>query len=110
MNRKSLATAILFLHACLFATVVARTEPPASQPAPASAPLTFEVTFDAAICDHAYTGRVWVMTSRSANREPRFGPDWFHPAPFFASPLWPRLLSAILAGSAACGRRWKQLR
>src|SRR5262249_24082790 len=56
----------------------------ASQPASATAPLTFEVTFDRSICDHPYSGRVWVMLGRSGSHEPRFGPDWFHPAPFFA--------------------------
>ncbi|HEV3025251.1 MAG TPA: alpha/beta hydrolase-fold protein, partial [Pirellulales bacterium] len=29
------------------------------------------------------TGRLYVFTSRREGREPRFGPDWFSPEPFF---------------------------
>ena len=42
------------------------------------------MTFDAKLLDRPYTGRVWVLTGRGGRREPRFGPDWFDPSPFFA--------------------------
>ena len=32
----------------------------------------------------SYTGRVYIMLGRSPRREPRFGPDWFNPSPFYA--------------------------
>lgn len=31
----------------------------------------------------SYTGRVYVMLGSSPRREPRHGPDWFNPSPFF---------------------------
>ena len=43
----------------------------------------FEVTLSPAIRQEAYTGRVYVLTSRGVD-EPRRGPDWFHPEPFLA--------------------------
>ncbi len=45
--------------------------------------LRFVVTYDAAI-DPSFTGRVYVMLSTSETREPRTGPSWFRPEPFFA--------------------------
>jgi hypothetical protein len=48
-----------------------------------AAPLEFVVTYDGAITD-GYTGRVYVMLSRSNQGEPRRGPAWRNPAPFFA--------------------------
>jgi len=47
------------------------------------APLEFVVTYDGAITE-GYTGRVYVMLSTSAQVEPRRGPAWGNPAPFFA--------------------------
>src|SRR5262245_8287298 len=47
-------------------------------------PLEFVLTFDRAISAEPFTGRVLVMLSEQANAEPRFGPDWFSPQPFFA--------------------------
>jgi len=47
----------------------------------AAAP-TFELTLSPNISPHPFTGRVYVFTSRT--REPRQGPDWFHPEPFLA--------------------------
>jgi hypothetical protein len=46
-------------------------------------PLHFTVTYDGSITD-AYTGRVYVMLSTSGRQEPRRGPSWRDPAPFFA--------------------------
>lgn len=39
------------------------------------------VTYDSSICD-TFTGRVYVMLGQG-RQEPRFGPAWFNPAPFF---------------------------
>src|SRR5947208_2503105 len=47
-------------------------------------PLVFHVTFDRAVSDGPFTGRVFVMLSKSAESEPRFGPNWFRPEPIFA--------------------------
>jgi hypothetical protein len=47
-------------------------------------PLEFRVRFDPKVTAAPFTGRVYVMLSRRAFGEPRFGPDWFQPEPFFA--------------------------
>ena len=47
-----------------------------------NAPLTFSVTYDETI-DSSFTGRVYVMFG-SGRQEPRFGPSWFNPQPFFS--------------------------
>src|SRR5438128_2399995 len=87
-NRLARLTAAWLLTTATLIPALARqpaaSRPAASQPASRPTPHTFEITFDPKICDHPYTGRVWVMTGRSATREPRFGPDWFRPSPFFA--------------------------
>ena len=48
----------------------------------------FEVKFPPAVRPGPVSARVYVMlnkiVSRSPPKEPRFGPDWFHPQPFFA--------------------------
>lgn len=44
---------------------------------------SFVVTFDPAIHKRPFTGRVYVFTA-PPGEEPRQGPDWFHPSPFFA--------------------------
>lgn len=49
----------------------------------ASAEVTFEVTLDPRIRGEAWTGRVYLFTSRQVP-EPRTGPDWFTPEPFLA--------------------------
>ncbi len=54
----------------------------ASPTLPQTAPLKFAVTYDAPITN-SYTGRVYIMLSRS-DREPRFGPSWVNTDPFFA--------------------------
>lgn len=54
-----------------------------------AAPLTalprFTVTFTPAVSAKAFTGRIYVMLGpENSPREPRFGPNWFAPEPFFA--------------------------
>ena len=56
---------------------------PATRPSAKVAPLQFVVTYDESITD-TFTGRVYVMTSQGSRREPRYGPSWMRPAPFFA--------------------------
>lgn len=46
--------------------------------------LQFSVTYAPEVSAKPFTGRVLVMLSRAGGREPRFGPDWFQPEPFFA--------------------------
>jgi enterochelin esterase-like enzyme len=50
--------------------------------APAAA-VQFEVTFDPHVAAQPVSGRLYVFLSQRGNQEPRFGPDWFHPEPFF---------------------------
>lgn len=72
---------------------------------PASAPLTVSVTYDPAICD-SFTGRVYLMTSSrsggTGGREPRFGPNWFNPQPFYAIDVvdWRPLLPLVFDDAA----------
>jgi S-formylglutathione hydrolase FrmB len=47
-------------------------------------PFEFRITFDPVVSQQPFTGRVYVMLSRKAQGEPRFGPNWFQPEPFFA--------------------------
>lgn len=42
----------------------------------------FRVAFDAKVHSQPYTGRVYLFFSRTKGKEPRRGPDWFHPEPF----------------------------
>src|SRR5437868_11159003 len=47
--------------------------------------LAFEVTYAAAIRGEPIATRVYVMLAPDdSSAEPRFGPDWFRPRPFFA--------------------------
>lgn len=45
--------------------------------------LSFAVTYDESIAD-SYTGRVYVMLGDATAGEPRLGPRWINPQPFFA--------------------------
>jgi S-formylglutathione hydrolase FrmB len=54
-----------------------------AQSAQAADKLQFSVTFTQAVQDKPFTGRVLVFLGR-ANSQPRFGPGWFSPTPFFA--------------------------
>lgn len=46
-------------------------------------PPRIEITLDPAVNDQPYTGRVYVMTTRSERRSPMNGPNWFGCEPFF---------------------------
>jgi hypothetical protein len=54
----------------------------ASAAAADDAPLKFNVTYGKSV-DDSFTGRMYVMLS-TGRQEPRFGPNWFRPQPFFA--------------------------
>jgi len=47
-----------------------------------AADFAIRVRYDAAVHKEPFTGRVFLFTSREG--EPRFGPNWFSPEPFFA--------------------------
>ncbi len=50
---------------------------------PNSTALTFELTYDPAITE-SFTGRVYLMVGKgTSGREPRFGPSWMGPDPFY---------------------------
>ena len=54
-------------------------------PVPAlAAALSFEVSFTPAVRTTPFTGRIFVFTAPETGPEPRFGPDWFQPEPFYA--------------------------
>lgn len=44
---------------------------------------SFVLTFDETVHSKPFSGRVFVFFAQG-NREPRLGPDWFHPQPFIA--------------------------
>ena len=81
----------------LFLTQAPAQDQPPAQTKPASKPeaaatksstvgnLTFEVAFPSFLKKQPISARVYVMTSQGTSRaEPRFGPNWFRPQPFFA--------------------------
>jgi len=46
--------------------------------------LAFEIAYPTILGARPITGRVYVLLGRGSSRlEPRFGPDWFRPQPFF---------------------------
>jgi S-formylglutathione hydrolase FrmB len=47
-------------------------------------PLKFQVSFAESVSKEPFTGRVFVFLSQTSLREPRFGPNWLNPDPFFA--------------------------
>ncbi|MCH8343121.1 MAG: alpha/beta hydrolase [Planctomycetes bacterium] len=118
IHRKSLPS----LFALVFVAVAALARPGLGQSTGPQAlaepsPLRFVVTYDESI-SRSFTGRVYVITTESQRREPRRGPSWFRPAPFFAvdvidwkpnDPLifhddalgYPGLLSTIATGNYA---------
>src|SRR4051794_3156105 len=51
----------------------------------AAEPLRFAVTIAPESFGEPFTGRVVVWLSRNAEREPRFGPNWFHPEPCYSA-------------------------
>jgi S-formylglutathione hydrolase FrmB len=71
------------LLALLSTTVIT---PAAAQPtssAPSAAP-RFELTFDRAVCDGPFTGRVWVVVTKRRFTEPVELVHWFWSEPIFA--------------------------
>lgn len=62
---------------CLFACTTA-----SAQEVSSSAPLTFTITYEPSLGE-SFTGRVYLMFAAGPG-EPRTGPSWFSPAPFFA--------------------------
>ena len=48
-----------------------------------AAAVEFQVTLDPQVATQPISGRLYVFLSQRAAGEPRFGPDWFHPEPFF---------------------------
>jgi hypothetical protein len=48
----------------------------------AAEPLRFRVRLDPSVADRPITGRLYVFLSQRST-QPRFGPDWFRPEPFF---------------------------
>jgi hypothetical protein len=49
----------------------------------AAEPLAFRVTLDPSATDQPIDGRLYVFLSTRSRGEPRLGPDWFNPEPFF---------------------------
>src|SRR5262245_22402286 len=70
-------------------------------------PLEFHVTFDRAVSAAPFTGRLYVMLSARKNSEPRSGPNWLSPEPFFAidvkdwKPGTPAVVSSTALGCPA---------
>lgn len=76
-------------------------------PAPAreARPLSFQIALDKTVATAARSGRLFVMLSSRTSGEPRFGPNWFRPEPFFAIDVkdWkPGTTRALPADAAAC--------
>jgi hypothetical protein len=46
-------------------------------------PLSFEIRLDPQVVSQPVSGRLLLFTSQRAGKEPRLGPDWFSPEPFF---------------------------
>ena len=59
--------------------------PNAAARAATSRALSFEVSYPSVLGSEPISARVYVMLGRGNSQiEPRFGPDWFRPQPFFA--------------------------
>lgn len=50
----------------------------------AEQPVSFELTFSPAVTQAPFTGRVLLFLQERSGGEPRFGPNWFRPQPFYA--------------------------
>lgn len=55
----------------------------------ASAAMAFRLVMPADAAPAAHAGRLYVFVSQREAPEPRFGPDWFDPEPFFAIDVEP---------------------
>ena len=71
-----------------------------------SEPLAFEVTYDAGVRPGPISARVYVMLgpAQGGRGEPRKGPDWFRPQPFFAVDAEDWKPGEPLRVGAGCGR------
>lgn len=68
------------------------------------AAVTFRVTMPEDAKAAKLPGRLYVMLSQRGEREPRFGPNWFAPEPFFGLDVEaPRPGDSILVDDAAAG-------
>lgn len=77
--RRSAKTLLFFFAWLLFFYL-------SDRPAPAAASdFAFEVSFDEAIHDKPFTGRVYLFFSKREASAPRFGPNWFRPEPFLST-------------------------
>src|SRR5688500_15060326 len=47
--------------------------------------LCFDVTLDAKAAAQPITGRLFVLLTQNGKIEPRLGPSWFQPEPFYAA-------------------------
>ncbi len=102
----SLSCRTLLLVCCLSSTVT-------------SAEPVIEVRFTKEIRSQPFTGRVYLFATddRYAGGEPRQGPNWFYPAPFFAmdvtdwKPETPLVFDDARVGSLRCPRTfaWSSL-
>jgi hypothetical protein len=82
------------LAACLVTLEVASAESglgatqepaPQSKTVAAAKGIAFEIAYPSKLLSKPYTGRVYAMLGKGNSRlEPRFGPNWFRPEPFFA--------------------------
>lgn len=64
--------------------VAAPTRLPGAPAAQVAQPIRINVRLDARVASRPVSGRLFVYCSRRAEGEPRMGPNWFAPEPFFA--------------------------
>jgi hypothetical protein len=50
----------------------------------AASAVTFNISFPASTYDKPFSGRVLVFLTQKSGVEPRLGPDWFNPEPFYS--------------------------
>jgi S-formylglutathione hydrolase FrmB len=65
----------------------------------------FRVSFSEAIRSQPYSGRVYLFFGKDDKRDPRLGPDWFHPEPCVAIDVPNWKAGEPLAISSQSGRR-----
>ncbi|HJT34871.1 MAG TPA: alpha/beta hydrolase-fold protein, partial [Pirellulales bacterium] len=73
---------LIALMLLLIAAQTCMPRAPAAQPATRATRI--EVKLDAGVASRPVSGRLYVYCSRRAEGEPRLGPNWFAPEPFFA--------------------------
>src|SRR5438309_1809976 len=57
---------------------------PTLLPAADTRPLAFHLTFTKTVSNEPFTGRVYVLLSKTPSKALRSGPSWFAAEPFFA--------------------------